>query len=646
MSEVAFLRLLSAADKDSTLLEAVEALRRGDRCSNVFGVDSMSLQQVPGSPFAYWVSNNVRRLFATLLPFESDHREVRLGDHPSDDFRYLRLSWEVPFGSRSQDWRPYQKGGSFSPFYSDIHLVVDWDDDRHTYRGFYGRVGRSSERPSNYQYFFRPGLTWPRRSQRGLSLRVLPAGCVIGDKGPAVFAPDADLPVLLALANSAPFRLLVSLQMAFGSYEVGVIQRTPVPHFASNGSDLGHLALSCVALKQSIDTAEETSHIFTRPSLLQVTGSTLSRRAEAWNQGFVEAGNKLATYQRQIDDISYALYGIGMEDRLDNEPSRTALEPGVASDSGTDDEDESTTQPRSPDLAALVVDVLSYAIGAAFGRWDVRLAMGEHSALELPDPFAPLPACSPGMLTGDDGLPQREVPLGYPLSIDEDGILPDDPDHAEDIVRRVREVLELLWPNNADAIEAEACSLLALKGPRDYFRNPAKGFFDAHIKRYSRSRRKAPIYWLLQSPRKLYGLWVYYHRLDGDLLFKALTNYTEPKIIRERNRLEDLRAGRSAAGSGGVAAKNTERAIERQEVLLADLREFRDKLAAAAQLGLEPDLNDGVLLTIAPLREIVPWKEARTTWDELVSGKYGWSSIGQQMQAKGLARPRTGRKEA
>jgi hypothetical protein len=33
---------------------------------------------------------------------------------------------------------------------------------------------------------------------------------------------------LLALTNSRAFALLVSLQMAFGSYEVGVIQKTPV----------------------------------------------------------------------------------------------------------------------------------------------------------------------------------------------------------------------------------------------------------------------------------------------------------------------------------------------------------------------------------------------------------------------------------
>jgi len=58
--------------------------------------------------------------------------------------------------------------------------------------------------------------------------------------------------------------------------------------------------------------------------------------------------------------------------------------------------------------------------------------------------------------------------------------------------------------------------------------------------------------------------------------------------------------------------------------------------ADVVELHLVPDLNDGEALNIAPLHELVPWKEANKYWDELMEGKYEWSSIGKQLREKGL----------
>ena len=115
-------------------------------------------------------------------------------------------------------------------------------------------------------------------------------------------------------------------------------------------------------------------------------------------------------------------------------------------------------------------------------------------------------------------------------------------------------------------------------------------------------------------------------------------NYVEPKIRLETSRLETLRNQKTAAGESGKEAKRLAKDVERQEDFLSELRDFEDKLRRVANLHLDPDLNDGVVLNIAPLHELVPWKEAKKYWDELLEGKYEWSSIGKQLREKGLVK--------
>src|SRR5207247_2556501 len=137
----------------------------------------------------------------------------------------------------------------------------------------------------------------------------------------------------------------------------------------------------------------------------------------------------------------------------------------------------------------------------------------------------PLPACSPGTLIGPDGLPATSGSIvseewlharpdanslpgegkvkectipdsEYPFVINWEGILVDDQDHPEDIVRRVQGVFRVIWREKAEAIEQEACQILGIKELREYFRRSGNGsFWMDHVKRYSKSRRKAPIYW-------------------------------------------------------------------------------------------------------------------------------------------------------
>ena len=630
-----FIRLLQAEDKEATLRSAVDCGTRRRLATGVFQVALASFNQMPGSPFAYWISKRVIGLFSKLPQLEHGSRVARITNETSNDLRWIRAAWEVPYHcvARSYRWVPHAKGGEYSPYYSDLHLVIAWDEEVQSYPGFEGTANRPDHRPASCEFFFLPGLTWSRRTQRGLSIRPLPAGSIFGNKGPVIISRPEELLPLLAITNSKAFQFLVSLRMTFGSYETGVIQKTPVPWLDSDEvMEIGRLAQSCVSIKQRIDSWQETSHVFIASLVVLVGGGNLATRISESRTIHENNNIKLSELQRTIDEAAYRLYGIDDDDRLTIESTQDSSQ-SLNETAEVEDSDASLVL----DESFVVVDLLSYAVGCLFGRWDVRYASGDRKIPQLPDPFTPLPVCSPGMLQSEDGLPLSKAPQHYPLRIDWDGILVDDPDHRDDIVRRVRDVLEVIWKDRADAIEKEACEILGVSDLRDYFRKPgAGGFWDDHVKRYSKSRRKAPICWLLQSSKKNYALWIYYHRLDKDILFKALLNYVEPKIRREESRLDELRSQKTALGPAAKGVKKLDKDIDRQDGFLSELRDFEDKLRRAANLHLDPDLNDGVVLNIAPLRELVPWKEAKSYWDDLMDGKYEWSSIGKQLREKSM----------
>ena len=147
-----------------------------------------------------------------------------------------------------------------------------------------------------------------------------------------------------------------------------------------------------------------------------------------------------------------------------------------------------------------------------------------------------------------------------------------------------------------------------------------------HIKRYSESRRKAPIYWQLATPNTSYSAWLYYHHFTRDTLFRLLNDHVAPKLQHEERKLTSLTQD---AGPNPTSSQRKE--IDAQESFVAELRVFRDEVARVAPLW-NPDPNDGVIINFAPLWRLVPWnrswqKECKKVWDKLAVGDYDWAHL-------------------
>jgi hypothetical protein len=246
------------------------------------------------------------------------------------------------------------------------------------------------------------------------------------------------------------------------------------------------------------------------------------------------------------------------------------------------------------EITADLAELLSWSVGVAFGRFDLRLATGERELPTEPDPFDPLPARSPGM-TPDDTLVKP--------------ILVDDPGHPDDLTAAVIAILEKVgFPMTATDL-------------RDWL---AREFFAGHLPRYSRSRRKAPIYWPLATSSARYTLWLYYPALTRDTFYRALHDHLTPKIQHEERQLAEL-----TQRAGGSPTPSQRKDLAAQETFVTELRAFREEVTRIAPLW-NPNLNDGVLLNFAPLWRLIPhhkpWqKECRACWNKLAAGDYDWA---------------------
>jgi hypothetical protein len=92
-SQTTFFRLLKTPidDKGDALAARITALNETGEAQKTYSLDPADFAQIPGSPFAYWASDFIRRLFAEMPKMQSDGHRVYFDLSTKNDFRFLRL---------------------------------------------------------------------------------------------------------------------------------------------------------------------------------------------------------------------------------------------------------------------------------------------------------------------------------------------------------------------------------------------------------------------------------------------------------------------------------------------------------------------------------------------------------------------------
>ena len=524
---------------------------------------------IDGAPLAYDRLALIGTLFRNHPQLDPAFADARRGGCTGDDEKLVRCWWEQPLNS--PQFKPFAKGGPFSRFYADVYLKVAWDDTRDTFRGFYGRKGRETERPESLDFYFRPGLTWSRRTAKGLSTRRLPAGCVFADKGPGIFPRQRKQEdYILGVTNSRLFEFLFMSRTSF-SWEVGIMKSMPIPSAPQLAeAAIGALSRRIYDIKRAWDTANEVCTSFDRPWLLQPTirgtATALARVADAILSREASLDFELKDAYCQLNEAVYRVYGV-------NDVLRARIEAAIGERppeiTWPQMEGKSTEQKRMEHVFRL----LSYTVKCVLEEDDDGLVSLQSVAQERP------------------------------------------------LLERVRSKLATFFPEqDPHSLEIEVVNELK-KRVKGYGRAESlhdwltSCFFDFHCGLY----QQRPIFWHLASSQEsaepAFSVIAHYHRFD-------LNRLTKLRSVHVRDRLATLRR---EAGQAGKDKREDDRlqlleAVEEVEAFDRKLARLQEGHHAGTEGGNEdyriltpwkkpedrpqgwrPDIDDGVKVNIAPL---------------------------------------------
>ena len=176
---------------------------------NRYAADQSNFSKIPGSPFAYMLSE---KLFTT---FRNPHVDIisdsRCGMNTGDNDSFIRLWFEIDdnrFDSSCQSveeflksghrYAVYNKGGAYRKWYGNLDYVIKFDE-----QSYNTLLNQGNHLPSR-QYYFMPCITWTDMSTKGVSFRYEPAGSVFDGCAATAFATqEKNIKYLLALLNSA-----------------------------------------------------------------------------------------------------------------------------------------------------------------------------------------------------------------------------------------------------------------------------------------------------------------------------------------------------------------------------------------------------------------------------------------------------------
>ncbi len=226
-------RLIAPRPSEEQAVLLLEASQNNSISRTVYIPLQRDFLTIPETPLVYWLQQD----FFTML--NSSHRlqevaYVRTGLQTSDNERFTRCFWEC---SELDRWIPYAKGGGYCKWFGLEWLSLDWGHNGSRIKAFPPSVLRSPE------FYFQTGLTYTLVSRGSLGMRKLEKS-IFDVKGASLFLINTqfDLMQLAACLNSRVCSYFTRIFSQSLDLHVGYLSQIPMPYNFQTFQHLGNLA--------------------------------------------------------------------------------------------------------------------------------------------------------------------------------------------------------------------------------------------------------------------------------------------------------------------------------------------------------------------------------------------------------------------
>lgn len=536
---------------------------------NIYVSLSRNFSKIPGSPIAYWASENIAKAFEVGKDI-TDYIDTFQGIITGNNDKFLRywfevLSDKIPFHAANmqkvdlskQYWIPYNKGGEFRKWYGIQDYVVYWkngpDDKTRGKKGF-------------SDYYLRKYVAWSYTISNSIATRIYPEGFLWDVRGSGIMDKTNMLLYLEGLISSKVGITLFKVNNSTLSCQVENIIKLPI----ILDNDRKKLIDDLVEKNNNISKTEwdsfEVSWDFQHHPFLRKVPSI----SEAFDQWQAECDGRFTQLRANEEELNRNFIDIyGLQDEL------------------TPEIEENDITVRKADLVRDVKSFISYAVGCMFGRYSLDTEGLAYAGGEW-----------------DNNKYKTFIP-------DADDIIPicDEDYFADDIVSRFIEFVRCVYGDDTSEENLKFISD-ALGGngnPRDVLRNYfLKDFFKDHCNIYQvTGSGKRPIYWQFESGKKNgFKALVYIHRYTPDLIARMRTGYIHPLQSQYRTQIEMLNNQIDEASSTSEKVR-LQKQLKKITEQAEELGKYEEKIHHWADKMEPMDLDDGVKVNYAKFQELL-----------------------------------------